>query len=93
MRRLRDLRSFGPRRGFGLRRTSAGAKQKAARRQSVTAHCKTLLFGSNSETLFELEDSAADNLAVDLDVDPIRANAKCTRGQIVYVLTAINSEV
>ena len=43
--------------------------------------------------LFELEDAAAYNLTVDLDVGAIGPDSECTRAQVVYVLTAINSEV
>ena len=43
--------------------------------------------------LFELEGSAAYNLVVDLDFDAIGADPKCARVQVVYVLTATNSEV
>ena len=45
------------------------------------------------ERLLQLKDSAAYNLTVDLDVDAIGTGSECTRAQIVYVLTTINSEV
>src|SRR5438270_375544 len=44
------------------------------------------------ERLLQLKDSAAYNLTVDLDVDAIGTGSECTRAQIVYVLTTINSE-
>jgi hypothetical protein len=43
--------------------------------------------------LFELKDSAAHDLTVDLDVHAIGANSECARVQVVAVLTAINPEV
>ena len=41
----------------------------------------------------ELEDTAAYNSTVDLDVGAVDTDSECTRAQIVYVLTATNSEV
>jgi hypothetical protein len=46
-----------------------------------------------TDRLLQLEDAAAYNLAIDLDVDAIGADSECTRAQIVYVLTAVNSKV
>src|SRR5882672_10172565 len=43
--------------------------------------------------LFQLKDTAAYNLPVDVDVHAIGTNSECTRAQIVYVLTGINPEV
>jgi hypothetical protein len=43
--------------------------------------------------LLQLESSAAYNLVVDLDINAVRADSELTGAQIVYVLTAINSEV
>jgi hypothetical protein len=49
--------------------------------------------GATAKGLFELEDSAAYNGTVDLDVGTISTDSECIRAQIVYVLTATNSEV
>ena len=45
------------------------------------------------ERLFKLEGSAPYRDVVDLDVHAIGARSKSSRTQIVYILTAINSEV
>ena len=63
-------------------------KQKAATRRSATADCE-----QQPKVLFELEDSVAYNSTIDLDVDTIGADSESTHAQIVYVLTATNSEV
>ena len=61
---------------------------------SMTAHCKLLPFGAaNRQRLFELENGVAYNDTVDLDVGAIGTSSEGTRAQIVYVLTATNSEV
>jgi hypothetical protein len=49
--------------------------------------------GAIAKGLFKLENSVAYNSAVDLDVGTIDTDSECTRAQIVYVLTASNSEV
>jgi hypothetical protein len=60
----------------------------------VTAFCKLLpLWGTTAKGLFELEGAAAYNLSADHDVHAVGADSERTRAQIVYVLTAINSEV
>ena len=51
------------------------------------------IFSCKAEQLFELEDSAAYNLVVDLDVHAIPADSERTRVQVVNVLAAINSKV
>jgi hypothetical protein len=49
--------------------------------------------GATAKGLFEPETAAAYNLTVDLDVDLVDTDSECVRAQVVYVLTAINSEV
>ena len=59
----------------------------------MTAHYKMLLFRGHSERLLKLEGRGADNLTINLDVDAVGTDSECARTRVVYVLTAINSEV
>jgi len=72
---------------------AASAKSAYFRRFGNRHFCDFSFNTACCERLLQLKDSAAYNLTVDLDVDAIGTGSECTRAQIVYVLTTINSEV